>query len=111
MERRPAHPSVGRSAKAFFIGEAVVAILEVKGPLESRQIIEHLVRLDSMRHFNIGSVGQIAGATPGIFKLRARPRAIFSIEPGRQTQLPAKTHSRLLEILSENLPPTGEERV
>lgn len=96
-----------RRGKSWFLGEAVVAVLEVRGPMEARQLIEPISRLDSMRHYTIGSLGQIAGATPGVVKVRARPRAIFDLEEGRRTDLPKKTHHRLLIILGENLPPTG----
>ena len=102
---------MGRSSKAWFIGEMVVAVLEVRGPMEARQLIEPISRVDSMRHYTIASLGQIAGATPGVVKVRGRPRAIFDLEEGRRTDLPSKTHRRLLLVLGENLPPTGGEEL
>ena len=86
-----------------------MAVLEVRGPMEARQLIEPISRLDSMRHYTIASLGQIAGTTPGVRKVRGRPRAIYTLAPGRRTDLPSKTHRRLLLILGENLPPTGGE--
>jgi hypothetical protein len=98
---------VARTAKADHLGELIVAVLELRGPMEARQLIEPISMVDSMRHYTIASLGQIAGATPGVVKVRLRPRAIFDLEEGRRTKLPSKTHRRLLLVLGENLPPTG----
>jgi hypothetical protein len=100
---------VGRSTRAEWIGEVLVAILEVRGPMEARQLVEPLAELDSMRRFTVRSIGHIAKGTPGILMMKHRPRAVFTLEPGRRPTLAQNTSTRLKQIIGENLPPTGGE--
>ena len=101
---------MARSWKARHLGEVIVAVLRVHGPLEARDIEPKMARLRTQCHFNSKVIGHVARGTPGVLVERVRPRAIFHLEPGREPQLKAEL---LDEIMSEagvsSIPPKGGE--
>ena len=108
MEGRRLCDVVGLSNRSRFIGELIVAVLEARGPLEARQILEPISQVEHMRRYSVRSIGSIAGKMPGIIMVKERPRALFDIEPGRKPELPQRTLKRMAEVNSRYSPPSGE---
>jgi hypothetical protein len=109
MDGRRLCDAVGLSNRSRFIGELIVAVLEARGPLEARQLLEPISQVEHMRRYSVRSIGSIAGKVPGVIMVKERPRALFDIIPGRKPNLPKRTQNRIDQVNSRYSPPSGED--
>ena len=101
---------MARSWKARHLGELIVAVLQVHGPLEARDIEPKVARIRTQCHFNSKVIGHVARGTPGVLVERVRPRAIFHLEPGREPELKAELMEEIMSGAGVSpIPPEGGE--
>lgn len=92
------------------IGELSVMVLMHEADLSARQIAERIVPVAHQYRFNNSTLGWILTRTHGIIKTKSSPTACgtYSVEPGRNPDLPQKTRQRLAAHLEKFNPPSGD---
>ena len=92
------------------IGELGVFVLLHESDLSASQIAERIVPVAHQYRFNNATLGWILTRTHGIIKARSSPTAsgTYSVEPGREPDLPQKTRQRLAAHLEKFNPPSGD---
>ena len=100
MEGRRLSDSMGLSKRSRFIGELIVAILEVKGPLKAGQLLEEISEVEKMRRFSVRSIGSIASRMPGVVKISPPPKAEYDILEGTKPDLPQTALNRIRQKYS-----------
>lgn len=103
-------PTAFRRNRTYMIGELSVMVLMHEDDLSARQIAERIVPVAHQYRFNNSTLGWILTRTHGIIKTKSSPTSIgtYSVEPGRNPDLPQKTRQRLAAHLEKFNPPTGD---
>lgn len=103
-------PTTFRRNRTYMIGELSVMVLMHETDLSAREIAERIVPVAHQYRFNNATLGWILTRTHGIIKTKSSPTACgtYSIEVGRNPDLPQKTRQRLAAHLEKFNPPSGD---